>query len=112
MDGRAQETGVRRVGTDATILLVLNSHHDVVTFKLPEAAGGERWVRLIDTNQPEEESLSYFPFGQNYTVTGRSLLLFMVRPAEGARADTGPEESFAYVVQAFRTAATEPVPLP
>jgi glycogen operon protein len=112
MDGRAQETGVRRIGTDATILLVLNAHDDVVSFKLPQAAGGERWVRLIDTNQPEEEALSYFPFGQSYTVTGRSLLLFMVRPAEGARADTGPEDSFAHVVQAFRSAAAEPVMLP
>ncbi len=112
MDGRAQETGVRRIGTDATILLVLNSHHDVVSFKLPQAAGGERWVRLIDTNLPDEENLSYFPFGADYTVTGRSLLLFMVRPAEGSRADTGPEDSFAHVVQAFRAAAAEPVLFP
>jgi glycogen operon protein len=112
MDGRAQETGVRRVGTDATILLVLNAHDEAVSFKLPQAAGGQRWVRLIDTNQPDEESLSYFPFGDAYMVTGRSLLLFMVRPAEGARADSGPEESFIHVVQAFRSAAAEPVPLP
>ena len=26
LDGRAQETGIRRVGTDATLLLILNAH--------------------------------------------------------------------------------------
>ena len=30
MDGRAQTTGVRQRGTEATMLLVLNAHHDLV----------------------------------------------------------------------------------
>ena len=64
LDGRAQETGVRRAGTDATILLVLNAHHDVVRFTLPEAAGGDEWVRLVDTNQPDTDDLARFAFGQ------------------------------------------------
>ncbi len=35
MDGRAQETGIRRPGGDATLLLVVNAHHDLVNFRLP-----------------------------------------------------------------------------
>ena len=49
LDGRAQETGIRRVGSDSTLLLVMNSHTEVVPFTLPDAVGGSRWVRLIDT---------------------------------------------------------------
>ena len=74
LDGRAQETGIRRVGTDATLLLVLNSHDDLVRFTRWRA-GGE-WLILIDTNQPDFAGLSRFPFGHVYEVTGRSLLLF------------------------------------
>src|SRR5271165_4287296 len=34
MDGRAQPTGIRRRGEDATLLLVLNAHHDLMEFTL------------------------------------------------------------------------------
>ena len=30
LDGRAQETGIRRIGTDSTLLQILNAHNDVV----------------------------------------------------------------------------------
>src|ERR1700694_5338639 len=36
MDGRARPTGLRQRGTEATILLALNAHHDLVEFTLPE----------------------------------------------------------------------------
>jgi isoamylase len=50
LNGGAQKTGIRQLGNDATLLLALNSHHDVVKFALPAAPGGREWV--IDTNQP------------------------------------------------------------
>ena len=50
MDGRAQPTGIRRRGADATLLMVLNAHHDLVEFVLPETAGGREWSLLVDTN--------------------------------------------------------------
>ena len=28
LDGRAQPTGIRRAGSDATLLIIVNSHHD------------------------------------------------------------------------------------
>src|SRR5207248_1821607 len=39
MDGRAQPTGIRRRGEDATLLMVLNGYHDLVGFTLPETVG-------------------------------------------------------------------------
>jgi isoamylase len=78
IDGRAQPTGVRQRGTEATMLLVLNGHFDVVEFTLPGAAGGSSWIRLIDTNLPEDAGTPTFKVGQSYEVTARSLLLFVL----------------------------------
>ena len=75
IDGRAQPTGVRQRGTEATMLLVLNAHHDLVQFTLPSAAGGSAWQRLIDTNVPDSDAEEPFEFGSSYGATGRSLLL-------------------------------------
>ncbi len=80
MDGRAQPTGIRRRGEDATLLLVLNAHHDLVEFTLPETAGGHEWSLLVDTNLVEEAESEGFATGDSYGATGRSLLLFALRP--------------------------------
>jgi len=76
MDGRAQPTGIRRRGEDATLLMVLNGYHDLVGFTLPETVGGWHWQLLIDTNLPEDAEMGTFATGEAYGVTGRSLLLF------------------------------------
>ncbi|WP_062388857.1 glycogen debranching protein GlgX [Pseudomonas abietaniphila] len=76
MDGRAQETGIRRRGSEATLLLVVNAHHEGVNFTLPEVPEGVNWTCLVDTNQPEIKGKEQFEFGTEYTVTPRSLLLF------------------------------------
>jgi isoamylase len=103
LDGRAQETGIRRVGTDATLLLVTNAHHDVVRFTLPSAPGGAEWVCLIDTNHAELDSMPRFRFGHVYEVTGRSLLLFMLRPESGMRSGGKADQSFDHVVNVLKT---------
>jgi glycogen operon protein len=82
LDGRARATGIRRAAHDATVLLVVNSYHDVVKFKLPEVVGGAHWELIVDTNLPDLDDPSPFVFGHEYEVTGRSLLLFAVRPEE------------------------------
>jgi isoamylase len=110
LDGRAQETGIRRIGTDSTLLLILNAYHDVVRFTLPEAVGGSRWVHLIDTNQGNTDALASFEFGHAYEVTGRSLLLFVLEPARSqAGHTTDAERSFQHVVQAVEQAFSTPV---
>ena len=73
LDGRAQESGVKRRGSDATLLLIYNAHHDVVNFTLPSVPEGRHWQALIDTNRPDSQ-LATFEFGDVYAVTGRSLL--------------------------------------
>ena len=76
MDGRAQTTGVRLRGEDATLLLVLNSWQDAVGFTLPEAPEGTGWKLLVDTNIPDTNEDKPFAVQANYEVTARSLLLF------------------------------------
>ena len=76
MDGRSRPTGVRQRGTEAAMLLVLNSHHDLVNFTLPAYPDGSAWSLLIDTNLTDEPQYR----GQSndvYGVTGRSLILLV-----------------------------------
>jgi len=76
LDGRAQTSGIRRRGADATVLVVMNSYHDGVPFVLPVVPGGSAWRCLADTNQDHMPGGTPFEFGTEYIVTGRSLLLF------------------------------------
>jgi glycogen operon protein len=89
LDGRAPTSGIRRRGSESTLLLVVNAHDDVVVFTLPEVNGGRDWLRLVDTNLPGEdddlEDATTFKFGHKYQVTGRSLLLLLLRPTRARR---------------------------
>ena len=76
IDGRAQTSGIRQQGREATLLLVINDHHDMVRFTLPEAVGGNQWLRCIDTNMQHDCEPGSFESGTDYYVTARSLLLF------------------------------------
>ncbi|WP_207462232.1 glycogen debranching protein GlgX [Azospirillum sp. SYSU D00513] len=102
LDGRAQATGIRRPGMDATTLLVVNSYHDVVRFKLPEVVGGHTWRCLLDTNMPESDDAPRIGTGEEFEVTGRSLLFFALEP-EG-RASV----SLRRAARALREAAAAP----
>jgi isoamylase len=75
LDGRAQTTGIRQRGKEATLLLVFNGSDAAVEFELPAYPDREQWLRLIDTNIPDEDPQP-FTSSQMYTVTARSLLLF------------------------------------
>ena len=75
LDGRAQQSGIKQRGHEATLLIVFNSWQDVVKFSLPETSGGGDWSLLADTNMPDLPEGSRFSVGHPYEVTGRSLLL-------------------------------------
>jgi isoamylase len=109
LDGRAQETGIRRVGSDSTLLIVVNSHTDVVPFTLPEAVGGSRWVRLIDSSDPNGEPLALRDFGHAYDVPPRTLLFFLLQPTRTRDRATAAERSFQRVVQTMDDASTRSV---
>ena len=83
LDGRAQETGVKRRGSDATLLFLYNAHFDVVNFTLPTVPEGRDWQGLIDTNQPET-TLGTFSFGEDYPITGRSMVVLGLSAEEKA----------------------------
>ncbi|MBB3104379.1 glycogen debranching protein GlgX [Azomonas macrocytogenes] len=75
LDGRAQPTGIRRTGSDATLLLIVNAHHEELIFVLPEVPQGMHWNRLIDTCNPTARPERY-EFNSEFVVNARSLLLF------------------------------------
>jgi glycogen operon protein len=78
LDGRAQETGIRRRGELATLLIIFNPWQDMVKFKLPAATGGSAWTLRADTNFPDATEDPQFAIGHEYEVTARSLLLFQL----------------------------------
>ena len=81
MDGRAEATGIRKRGGNATLLMVFNGHHDLVKFTLPPCFEGRGWTRLLDTNDPDLPAAD-FEIGAVYDVTCRSLLLFERAPEQ------------------------------
>ncbi len=84
LDGRARATGIRRASSDASMLIVLNSHHAGVGFTLPPIPGGVAWRVVFDTNAPNH--VEDVGIGDKYVVTGRSVLLF-----ERVREYKGPD---------------------
>ena len=83
LDGRAQPTGIHRRGSDRTLMMLLNAYHDMVKFTLPAVNGGNGWMRLLDTNRTLDNDIPTFAFGAEYDVTGRSMLLFELKPEAG-----------------------------
>jgi glycogen operon protein len=75
IDGRARPTGVRQRGTEATMLLVLNGHHELVKFTLPACPGGTTWTLVLDTSAADERANYSGKADDVFEVTGRSLIL-------------------------------------
>ncbi|WP_091747044.1 glycogen debranching protein GlgX [Methylobacterium sp. ap11] len=108
LDGRAQSSGIHRRGGEATLMLLFNAHHDVVEFTLPEVVGGDAWMRVLDTNLPDTQDLARFAVGDTYAVTGRSMLMFVLRPT-GLDHASETWRSYQHVIQAFERAESESV---
>ncbi|AWB24613.1 glycogen debranching enzyme GlgX [Methylobacterium currus] len=106
LDGRAQSSGIHRRGGEATLMLLFNAYHDVVEFTLPEVVGGDAWMRVLDTNLPDTQDLARFPVGDTYAVTGRSMLMFVLRPTDVDHASE-TWRSYQHVIQAFERAESE-----
>ncbi len=77
LDGRARPTGVRQRGTEAAMLIVLNAHHDLVKFTLPDFEGETLWRLELDTNRSQKISSYHGRPSDTYGMTGRSLALFL-----------------------------------
>jgi isoamylase len=70
--------------------------------------GGSRWLRVIDTDAPQEHELMGSRFGHVYPVPGRSLLLFVLQPARTPK-HAAAERSFQRVVQAVEESTLKSV---
>ena len=81
LDGRAQPTGIRRSGADATLLLLLNAHHETLQFQLPGVAQGRDWQCLLDTmaDPPALDDGLVHGFDAAFEMGARSLALFVLR---------------------------------
>ncbi len=84
IDGRAQPTGLRRRGADATLLITFNSFHEAVPFAIPATIGSEHWCLLLDTNSDLTIEAKNFRSGDKYEVAPRSLQLFVLIPDPGS----------------------------
>ena len=82
MDGRAQPTGIRRSGGDATLLLLVNAGHEGLDFILPKTAQGRDWQFLLDTAELPREHEHSWAFGAAYPLGARALALFTLRRSE------------------------------
>src|SRR4051812_34162492 len=69
IDGRAQPTGIRRRGEEATLLIIFNPWHDLVKFTLPKSLGGRQWKLVADTNFPDSTEEPVFELAHVYEVT-------------------------------------------
>ncbi|HET7608143.1 MAG TPA: glycogen debranching enzyme GlgX, partial [Gammaproteobacteria bacterium] len=84
LDGRAQVTGLKQRGQDATLLLILNSHHEPVPFTLPGAGDDSAhalWTLVLDTQiaEPAQTAEDEHSAGDTRSVAARSLLLLKLK---------------------------------
>ncbi|HVY14127.1 MAG TPA: glycogen debranching protein GlgX [Rhodopila sp.] len=105
LDGRAQATGIKRPAMDATALLVLNAHHDMVNFRLPEVVGGSVWRCLVDTNVPDDDTHPTIDAGTDYAITGRSFVCFVLEP------ESQRSVAMRRAIEGFRQMAEQPIPM-
>ena len=75
LDGRAQTTGIRQRGKEATLLIVINGYPDARAFTLPEYNGTSQWCLLADTTLPDKAS-GKFETRAEFSAAGRSVALF------------------------------------
>jgi isoamylase len=79
IDGRAQSSGIRRAGTDATLLVLINGATADLEFRLPQTSGGRRWSSVFDTAMPDRHREQIFRVGETYLLAGLSLSLFALQ---------------------------------
>jgi isoamylase len=77
LDGRAQATGIRKKGSDLTLLLMFNAHHAPVEFTFPEVSG-RVWKLLVETSDIDRQH-PHLEFGATHELEGRSLVLWEIR---------------------------------
>ena len=72
------EKGRRIIGD--TLLILLNAHHESLSFTMPAHKRGVRWEPLLETAvQEESKSLSFLKGGDPFDLAGRSIAVLRLR---------------------------------
>jgi isoamylase len=100
--GDVDDRGEPLVGD--TLLLLFNAHHESIPFALP-ATRADRWDRVLDTAEPEEDRAAFAP-GDRYPLQGRALAL--LRTQAIAEATPPAEEDAARDAQPSVALETAP----
>ena len=85
--GDVNERGEPIIGD--SIVLLVNAHHEAIPFTLPSRDEEPEWERLIDTADPETETMKR-KGGEQYEIKGRSMVILRSKapqPAEPSRPD-------------------------
>ena len=66
--------------TGHTLLLLLNGHHELLSFTLPAHPRGVRWESILDTADPNNrKKVTVLKGGEHYGLTARSLAVLRLR---------------------------------
>ena len=90
-----------------SLLVLISAHTEHVPFTLPGLEHDQKWLRLVDTADPEAHEHP-FSGGGRYQLQGRSLVVFKVTPPLHDRRRNGAAEHAIHSDSAGSTAA-EPV---
>jgi isoamylase len=74
-----------------TILLLLNAHHELLSFTLPKTKAEQHWQRILDTAADDGES-AVFVGGEQYPLQDRSLAVLKTSLSEAERPIVRPGE--------------------
>ena len=69
---------------DETALILLNAHHESITFTLPETRDGQIWERVLDTSAEDDTPLS-LRGGEELALGDRSLVVLFTRDESEAK---------------------------
>ena len=68
--------------TDDSFLLLMNAHHEALSFRLPQASPNSGWVPVVDTScQTSNEADVQYSDGEEYPLQARSLVVLVERAA-------------------------------
>ena len=88
LDGRARPTGIRQLGGDISLLLIVHNGADPSSFSLPQVEGLGDWQVLLSTDS-QVRSSSHYEAMSDFPLAPRSLSLFRAR---AKRRDAGEPE--------------------
>jgi glycogen operon protein len=99
-----------------TLLILLNAHHDKISFSLPDLEPDQQWQRVFDTIAPHLPERAFRP-GARYSLQGRSVSVFKVTPPllerrRGLLASRIPRPEQAPVAGTPDTPPDSPVDIP